>query len=139
MTHEKESPQVGTSGHIQKIYIHPSKAALIAQDKTRNPVIEIVAYDPLTGAILHESRTRGKVARSLLYLHHLHPYGLTRIESLRRWDVLCLTQHVSSLRHTHKLTIDAPREAYHSVDGIAHVARYHLQSPVRLFLIGGAS
>lgn len=124
--------------HDNKKPIHHNEAANLAQDKSKALVIEIVSFDPISG-VKHTSRSRGKIARSLLFLYYVQPYGITRMESLRRWNILCLTQHVSSLRQNHKLDIETQRIRAESVDGIANVGRYHLVSNVRLYLVGGAS
>ncbi len=68
----------------------------------------------------------GKHARSLKRLHECRSTGLTRMEAVEHFNILCLTQHVYILRHDFDLDIyteELKPEKY---------ARYHLISRISL-------
>lgn len=67
----------------------------------------------------------GKPARSLLCLYQ-SPSGLTRIESLSRYGILCLTQHISKMRHKWGLDVFTQR-----IEPTRY-GRYHLITPVSI-------
>ena len=70
----------------------------------------------------------GKPARSLLCLYQSES-GLTRIESLSKYGILCLTQHVSKMRHKWGLEVLTER-VQPTGYGI-----YHLITPVSIRIL----